>query len=73
MRMTVVMTTLGLAGAHPRKNGHEEQPEEFEHSISIADPPSREVVPPHTRRTPSGTLPSAATYASHDVQSSFSS
>ena len=33
--------------ASPRKNGREEKPEEFEHIISIADPPSREVVPPH--------------------------
>jgi hypothetical protein len=36
-----------LVWANPRKNGREEQPEEFEHILSIADLPSREVVPPH--------------------------
>src|SRR5919199_6937652 len=35
--------------ASPREDGREEQPEAFEHIISIADPPSREVVPPHSR------------------------
>jgi hypothetical protein len=38
-----------LAWASPRKSGREEQPEQFEHSISIADLPSREVVPSHSR------------------------
>ena len=33
--------------ASPRENGREEQPDESEHILSIADPPSREVVPPH--------------------------
>ena len=28
--------------ASPRNNGREEQPEEFEHALSIANPPSRE-------------------------------
>ena len=36
-----------VAWANPRKSGREEQPEAFEHILSIADPPSREVVPPH--------------------------
>ena len=40
-----------MAGTSPRENGREEQLEEFEHNISIADPRSREVVPPHTTWT----------------------
>jgi hypothetical protein len=33
--------------ASPRNNGREEQPEEFEHALSIADFHACEVLPPH--------------------------
>jgi hypothetical protein len=38
-----------VAWASPRKNGREEQPDESEHILSIAEPPAREVVPCHNR------------------------
>jgi len=36
-----------LARAHPGQDGREQQPEQVEHGLSIADLCSRGVLPPH--------------------------